>query len=127
MADQIERYAFSMLLLQLSLVLVGLTGIFPFSLQVAGFDVYGDISGTMASVQTMYEGIAGAGVLSSMAITGLILLMGVKIVFEFVLMVFVGTYPILTAFGLPVVFALPISLFFGALALYGLATKLLGR
>ena len=122
--DKIESYAFSMLLFQLSLVLIGLTEVFPFSLEVAGFDVYGDISGTMTAIQTMFGGIAEAGVLSSIAITGLILLMGIKIILEFVLMVLVGTYPIMCAVGLPVVFALPFSLFFGAVAVYGLAGKL---
>lgn len=125
--DYLEKYAFSMLLLQLSLVLIGLTGVFPFSLQIAGFDVYGDIETTMNSVQTMYEGIAEGGIFSSVAISGLILFMGVKILLEFAIMVFVGTYPIMTALGLPASFALPISLFFGAVAVYGLGKKLLGR
>lgn len=125
--DYLEKYAFSMLLLQLSLILIGLTGVFPFSLQIAGFDVYGDISETITSVQTMYEGIAEGGIFSSVAISGLILFMGVKILLEFAIMVFVGTYPIMTALGLPSSFALPISLFFGAIAVYGLGKKLLGR
>lgn len=116
-----------MLLLQLSLILIGLTGVFPFSLQIAGFDVYGDISETMNSVQTMYEGIAEGGIFSSAVITAFILLMGVKIILEFAIMVFLGTYPIMTAIGLPTSFAFPISLFFGAVAVYGLGRKLLGR
>lgn len=125
--DFIEKYAFSMLLFQLSLVLIGLTGVFPFSLQIAGFDVYGDIETTMNSVQTTYEQLGEGGIFSSVAITGIMLFMGVKILLEFVIMVFVGTYPIMTASGLPAAFALPISLFFGAVAVYGLGKKLLGR
>ncbi|MCQ1534843.1 hypothetical protein FTO70_03880 [Methanosarcina sp. KYL-1] len=127
MADKLKGYAFSMMLLQLSLVLLGLTEVYPFSLEIAGFDVYGDITETMTSIQTMFSGIAENGVLTSVAISGMVLLMGVKVVLEFALMVIVGTYPIMTAMGLPGTFALPISLFFGTVAIYGLAMKLLGR
>lgn len=125
--DKIEGYAFSMLLLQLAFVLIGLTGVFPFSLELAGFDVYGDINETVGSIQTMYENIASEGVIGSVAITGLILIMGVKILLEFVLLTLTGAYPLMVAVGLPVAFALPISVFFGAVCVYGLAVKFLGR
>jgi hypothetical protein len=125
--DKIQGYALSMLLLQLAFVLIGLTGIFPYSLEFAGFDAYSDIQNTVSSIQTMYEGIAGEGIISSVAITGLILLMGVKIILEFALLTLTGAYPLMVAIGLPVAFALPISVFFGVVCIYGLAVKFLGR
>ncbi len=125
--DKIQSYAFSMLLLQLAFVLIGLTGVFSYSLEIAGFDVYGDIQDTMDSIQTMYEGVAGEGIITSVAITGLILIMGVKILLEFFLLVFLGAYPLMVAVGLPVAFALPISVFFGAVCVYGIAAKFMGR
>jgi len=125
--DKIQNYAFSMLLLQLAFVLIGLTGIFPYSLELAGFDVYGDIQDTVSSIQTMYEGVAGEGIITSVAITGVILLMGVKIILEFVLLTLTGAYPLMIAIGLPVEFAVPISAILGAVCVYGLAVKFLGR
>lgn len=126
-SDKIQEYAFSMLLIQVAFVLIGLTGVFPFSLEVAGFDVYGDIQDSVNSIQTMYEGVAGDGIITSVAITGLILLMGVKILLEFVLLCLVGAYPLLIALGLPAVFALPISGFFSAVIVYMITIKFLGR
>lgn len=125
--DKIEGYAFTMLLLQLSFVLIGLTGIFPYSMEIAGFNAAEDIQETVNSVQTMYEHIAGGGILTSMAMTAYILIMGVKIVLEFLLLTLTGAYPLMVAVGLPVVFALPISVIFGAVCVYGLAVKFLGR
>lgn len=125
--DKIEGYAFSMLILQLCFVLIGLTGIFPYSLEVAGFDISEDIQETVTSVQTMYGDIAGEGVLSSVAITGFILIMGVKILLEFLVLCLTGAYPVMIALGLPGSFALPISVIIGAVCVYTLAVKFMGR
>lgn len=126
-SDKIEGYAFTMLLLQLSFVLLGLAGIFPYSMEFAGFNAAEDIQETVDSVQTMYERLAGEGILSSMALTAYILVMGVKIVLEFLLLTLTGAYPLMVAVGLPVVFAVPISAILGAVCVYGLAVKFLGR
>lgn len=126
-SDKIEGYAFTMLLLQLSFVLLGLAGIFPYSMEFAGFNAAEDIQETVDSVQTMYERLAGEGILSSMALTAYILVMGVKIVLEFLLLTLTGAYPLMVAVGLPVVFAAPISVILGAVCVYGLAVKFLGR
>lgn len=126
-SDKIEGYAFTMLLLQLSFVLLGLAGIFPYSMEFAGFNAAEDIQETVDSVQTMYERLAGEGILSSMALTAYILVMGVKIVLEFLLLTLTGAYPLMVAVGLPVVFAVPISAVLGAVCVYGLAVKFLGR
>lgn len=126
-SDKIQEYAFAMLLIQVSFVLIGLTGVFPFSLEIAGFDVYGDIQDSVSSIQTMYEGVAGEGILTSVAITGLILIMGVKILLEFVLLCLVGAYPLMIALGLPAVFALPIAGFLSAVIVYMITVKFLGR
>ena len=125
--DKIEGYAFTMLLLQLSFVLLGLTGVFPYSMELAGFNAAEDIQETVDSMQTMYENVAGEGVLTSVAMTAYILIMGVKIVLEFLLLTLTGAYPLMVAVGLPAVFALPISVILGAVCVYGLAVKFLGR
>lgn len=125
--DKIESYAFSMLIIQLCFVLLGLAGIFPFSLEIAGLNVAEDITNTVNSIQSMYENIAGEGVINSIAITGLILIMGVKILLEFLLLSITGGYPIMIALGLPGSFALPISVLMGAVCVYTLAVKFLGR
>lgn len=125
--DKIESYAFSMLILQLCFVLIGLTGVFPYSLQFAGLNISQDITDTINSIQSMYSNIAGEGIINSVAITGLILIMGVKILLEFLLLCITGAYPIMTALGLPASFALPISVIFGAVCIYTLAVKFLGR
>ncbi|AKB79122.1 hypothetical protein MSHOH_2639 [Methanosarcina horonobensis HB-1 = JCM 15518] len=116
-----------MLLLQLSFVLVGLAGIFPYSMEFAGFNPAEDIQDTVNSMQVMYERLAGEGILSSAALTAYVLIMGVKIVLEFLLMTLVGAYPLLTAIGLPAAFAVPISMVLGAVCVYGAAVKFLGR
>lgn len=127
MSDKIRGYAFSMLLIQLSFLLVGLAGIFPYSFELAGFDVYGDITETTTEVQTMYESVADGGTLAYAAISAMVLLMGVKIILEFFILIILGAYPLMLGVGLPATFALPIASFIGALMLYELVYKFLGR
>jgi len=124
--DRIEGYAFSMLILQLGFILLGLTGIFPYTLEIAGFNVSEDITETVNSIQSMYSNIAGEGIINSVAVTGLILIMGVKILLEFLILSITGASPVMVALGLPVSFALPISVLIGAVCVYGLAVKFLG-
>jgi len=116
-----------MFILQLAFVLVNLTGVYPYSLEIAGFSVYDDIQETTASVQTMYEQVAGEGIISNVAITAMMLIMGVKIVLEFIMLTLTGAYPMMVALGVPEVFALPIAALMGAVTVYGLAIKFLGR
>lgn len=125
--DKIQSYAFSMLVIQLSFVLLGFTGVFPFSLEVAGLDIAGDIQDTSNTIQTTYENIASEGIINSIAITGLILIMGAKILLEFMLLAITGSYPLMVALGLPSVFALPISVLFSAVIIYMISIKFLGR
>lgn len=125
--NKIEGYALSMLLVQLSFVFIGLTGIYPFTMEIAGFDVYQDIQETSQSIQTMYQNVAGEGALTAVAMSGLMAIMGVKIVLEFMLLTLTGAYPLMVAMGLPAAFALPLAAFLGAVILYGLAVKFLGR
>lgn len=124
---KIEGYAFSMLLIQLAFVLINLTGVYPYSFEVAGFSVYDDIQDTTNSVQTAYKDVSGNGILANSAITAYILIMGVKIVLEFVILTLTGAYPLLVALGLPDAFALPVAALMGAVTVYGLAIKFLGR
>lgn len=125
--NKIEGYAFSMLLIQLAFVLINLTGVYPYTLEIAGFSVYDDIQETTNSIQTAYEEVAGAGFLANTAITAYMLIMGVKIVLEFIMLTLTGAYPLLVALGLPAVFALPVAALMGAVTVYGLAIKFLGR
>ncbi len=125
--QKIEGYAFSMLLIQLAFVLINLTGVYPYSFEVAGFSVYDDIQETTTSIKTAFEGVAGAGILANSAITAYMLIMGVKIVIEFLMLTLTGAYPLLIALGLPDAFALPVSALMGAVTVYGLAVKFLGR
>lgn len=127
MSDKIQSYAFTMLLLQLSFVLIGLAGIFPFSLEIAGLDVYADIQESVTDIQTSYESIADLGTWDYAKITALSLIMGVKIIFEFIILVLLGAYPLLVGIGLPVSFALPIAAMLGAVMVYQLSVKFLGR
>lgn len=125
--DKIQNYAFSMLAIQLAFVLIGFTGVFPFSLEIAGFNVAGDIQDTASSIQTMYEGIASEGILSSIAVTAFILIMGIKILLEFMVLALTGSYPLMIALGLPALFALPISVLITAVIVYMISIKFLGR
>lgn len=125
--EKIEGYAFSMLLIQLAFVLINLTGIYPYSFEVAGFSIYDDIQDTTNSVQTMYSQVAGNGILSNAVISALMLGMGVKIVIEFIMLTLTGAYPLMVALGLPDAFALPVAALMGAVTVYGLAIKFLGR
>ncbi|MDI9395805.1 MAG: hypothetical protein QM426_10525 [Euryarchaeota archaeon] len=127
MGDKVRGYAFTMLLIQLAFLLLGLTGLYPYRFEIAGFDVYEDINKTTTEIQEMYSSVAGGGTLAYAAITTMTLLMGVKILLEFLILVVIGAYPILTTLGLPAAFALPISAIISAIMLYELVYKFLGR
>lgn len=125
--QKIEGYAFSMLVIQLAFVLINLAGIYPYTLEIAGFDVYADIQDTTNSIKTAFEGVSGAGILANTAVTAYMLIMGVKIVLEFLMLTLIGAYPLLTALGLPEIFALPVAALIGAVTVYALAIKFVGR
>jgi len=88
---------------------------------------YNDIQETTSSVQTLYQQVAGGGILANTVITAIMLMMGVKIVLEFIMLTLTGAYPLLVALGLPAAFALPVAALMGAVTVYGLAIKFLGR
>ncbi|WP_288959404.1 hypothetical protein [uncultured Aminobacterium sp.] len=125
--QKIEGYAFTMLVIQLAFVLINLAGLYPYTLEIAGFSVYDDIHETTNSIQTAYEEVAGAGILANTAITAYMLIMGVKIILEFLMLTLIGAYPLLVALGLPAAFAIPVAALIGAVTVYGLAIKFLGR
>ena len=125
--DKIQAYAFFMLILQLSFVLIALSEVYPFTMEIAGMDIYGDITESIETVQNMYTDIASEGLIGSTVVAGMMLLMGLKITLEFLILVLIGAYPIMTAMGLPATFALPISLMISAICIYTLAVKFIGR
>lgn len=125
--DKIQSYAFGMLTVQLAFVLIGLTGLYPFTLEIAGLDVAGDITDTANTIQTTYQNIASEGFINSIAITGLILILGVKILLEFMVLALIGSYPMMITLGLPAAFALPISVLISAVIIYMISVKFLGR
>lgn len=127
--NKIEGYAFTMLLIQLAFVLIGLTGIFPYSTEFAGFEAYDDIQESIDSITVMYSDISENGLFSiSGAVAGAyILFNGAKILLEFILLIFLGARPLLIAVGLPSVFASCITALFDAVCIYGLSVKFLGR
>lgn len=125
--EKIEGYAFLILAVQLAFVLIGLVGIYPENTTFGGLNAYADIQNSLNSIQTMYEDISGNGLITATVIGAMMLGTGIKILFEFIIMVIVGTYPMMVSCGLPAAFALPISGIIGAVMLYGLSVKFLGR
>lgn len=121
--ENLQKYVYVLLFIHLSFVLVNLSGFFPVTLDIAGFDVIGDVTATMEEIEETFENSASG--LDYMVMAGFLIVSGVKLLIGFVALTLAGPAPIMDLLGVPSVIYLPISGVIGAVVLYDFAKMLL--
>jgi len=121
--ENLQKYVYVLLFIHLSFVLVNLSGFFPVTLEIAGFDVIDNVSTTMEEIQSTFSESASG--LDYMVMAGFLVVNGVKLLIGFVMLTLAGPAPIMGLLGVPAEIYLPISGVIGAVVLYDFAKMLL--
>jgi hypothetical protein len=121
--ENLQKYVYVLLFIHLSFVLVNLSGFFPVTLEIAGFDVIDNVSTTMEEIQSTFSESASG--LDYMVMAGFLVFNGVKLLIGFVMLTLAGPAPIMGLLGVPAAIYLPISGVIGAVVLYDFAKMLL--
>lgn len=102
-SDKLQAYAYIMMFLNLSVVLLNVSGIMSVSNEIAGFDMMTDMTNKVYEIQEKFESSSG---LDYAVAIGLLAWNGVIIIIEFVIMIFTGLKPIFELFGIsPLIYA----------------------
>ena len=121
----VRTYAYLMMFLHLSFLLLNATNMYPVEVSIVGVDIYDNMAANVAEISNTFQGEASA--LDYLAISGFVIVLGIKVVIQYFIMVFVGVPVILSIIGLPEVVYVPIGLAVDAVLLYDFGTTLLGR
>lgn len=120
--EKVKQYAYVMMFLNLSLALINISGIMPIHTEIAGFDVMDDMTQNAYEIQEKFSSSSG---FEYVIAVGLLIYNGVKIILEFVFLVFAGLVPVFQAFGISALIYGPIVTVIDAIVLYDLGKMLL--
>lgn len=127
--EKIKQYAYVLLFISVAFNVLNVAGITNVSITVAGFDVMADITDTTNEIQNKFE--TSTGTLDYAMAAGFLLIMGTKILIEFLVLIFGGLIPIMDVtlgnLGIPSRIYSPIAAVMIAIALYDFAKIMLNR
>lgn len=123
MTDNIEKYAYAMLCLNIAFTLLNVTGLFPVSVVIGGFDIVTDLEDNVDAIKDAYLG--ATGVFDYALLTGSMLINGAKILIEVVVMVLAGVAPLAQALTIPAAFYIPITALVDIIIVYTISKKFL--
>lgn len=122
MEEKVKQYAYVMMFINLSLALLNISGVMPVHTEIAGFDVMGDMTQNAYDIQEKFSSSSG---FEYVIAVGLLIYNGVKIILEFVFLIFAGLVPVFEAFGISSLLYIPIITVIDAIVLYDLGKMLL--
>ena len=121
--ENLQRYAYYMMFINLAFLLLNIAGIFQVSMSVAGFDAIEEMNDTFNGIKTKFE--AAGNSLEYVLVVGFMLIEGVKLIILFIIMVFTGLAVIFELLGVPALMYGPIVTVIDAVILYDFAKMLL--
>lgn len=121
MGDTIRRFLVVMMSVNMAVTIIGLTGLFPIQIGVAGFDIYDSINSRIENTYNMFLNSSGWWDYTSLAIT--MITQGIVILFLFIGLVMFGLPLILYAVGVPMAVCAAITIPIGAVLYYEIANK----
>lgn len=122
MEEKVKQYAYVMMFLNLSMALLNISGIMSVHTEIAGFDVMDDMTQNAYEIQEKFSSSSG---FEYVIAVGLLIYNGVKIILEFVFLIFAGLVPVFQAFGISPLLYIPIVTVIDAIVLYDLGKMLL--
>lgn len=121
--ENLQKYAYVMMFVNLAFILVNIAGIFTISYTVGGYDAIEDITDTISGITGKFENAGNS--LEYILVVGFMVIEGVKLIILFILLVFFGLAAIFEVLGVPVLLYGPIVVVVDAIILYDFAKMLL--
>jgi len=117
----VRSYALTMLVIQVSLTFVGMTGIYPIHISIAGVSTQDFLEDMTADLDNLVDNITNPGVIEYISAFYLVIFLAVKIVLAFLVMVFAGFGMVFAAIGFPSYIYMPLQIIIDAVVLYDFA------
>jgi hypothetical protein len=117
----VRSYAMSMLIIQISLVFIGLTGVFPVHISVLGIDTNAFLATMTNDVNNLVYFVTHPGVVEYIAAFYMLIFLAVKIVLAFLVFVFAGFGAVFAAIGFPALIYAPLQIIVDAVILFDFA------
>jgi hypothetical protein len=119
----VRSYALTMLIIQVGLAFVGLTGIYPVSISVAGISTTAFLSSMEADLSNLVYNITHPGVVEYISAFYLVCMLAVKVVLSFLVFIFAGFGLVFAAIGFPAYIYAPLQIIVDAVVLYDFAER----
>lgn len=119
----VRSYALTMLVIQIALVFIGMTGVYSVQISVAGISTQDFLADMTADVNNLSENIAHPGVVEYIGAFYLLIFLAVKIVFAFLVFIFAGFGMVFAAIGFPAYIYGPLQIIVDAVVLYDFAER----
>jgi hypothetical protein len=119
--SSVRSYALAMLIIQVCLSFIGMTGIYPITISVAGISTNDFLAGMEADLSDLVYNITHPGVIEYISAFYLVILLAIKVVLAFLVFVFYGFGMVFAAIGFPSYIYLPLQLIVDAVVLYDFA------
>jgi hypothetical protein len=110
-----------MLIIQVCLSFVGMTGIYPIEISIAGISTQDFLEDMTTDLSNLVYNITHPGVIEYISAFYLVILLAIKVVLSFMVFVFYGFGMIFAAIGFPSYIYLPLQLIVDAVVLYDFA------
>lgn len=123
MYDTLQKYAYTMMFINIALILINIAGFFPVANSIAGYSYMENIADQFS---TMEDQLASANsTLEYIYVAGLMLIIGIQVLVLFIALVFFGIALIASFIGIPAVIYGPIVIALDCVVLYDFAKMLL--
>lgn len=119
----VRTYALTMLVIQISLMFVGLTGIYPVHISIAGISTTDFLNTMTSDLNNLVYNVTHPGVVEYISVFYLVIMLAVKIFIAFLVFVFAGFGAVLAAIGFPIYIYGPLQIIVDAVVLYDFANS----
>lgn len=124
--ENLQKYAYTMMFINIAFIIVNLAGIFPIAYTVDGYSGITDMQNNIERINTTFNNASNSGSsLEYVAVIAILLIEGVLILVKFLMLVFTGLAGIFSMLGVPAVFYVPIVAVVDAIVLYDVGKLLL--
>jgi len=124
--ENLQKYAYTMMFVNIAFIIVNIAGIFPIAYTVAGYPAIESLQKDITEIDTKFQLATGSSnPLQYLDAIALLLINGVKILLKFLMLIFAGLAGIFSMLGVPGIMYTPLVAVVDAIILYDLGNLLL--
>jgi hypothetical protein len=125
-AENLQKYAYVMMFINIAFIIVNIAGIFPIAYTVAGYPAIEKMQDEITEIDSKFQKATGSSnPLEYLEAIAFLLINGVQVLLKFLLLIFAGLASIFAMLGVPAVFYIPIVAVVDAIVLYDVGKLLL--